>query len=72
MAMLLGSVGLFVKMKSVAWTALVLSILSILNRKTSEAGQHQGLSSLSFSVMGLVMTYMNLIALKQKELSESS
>ncbi|KAJ3319341.1 hypothetical protein HDV06_006368 [Boothiomyces sp. JEL0866] len=45
----------------VAWVSLFCAILSTLNRRTAEGDSARlGMSSLSFSVLGIVMLYINL------------
>lgn len=57
----LGIAGLTLKSRPAAWVSLFCAILSTLNRRTAEGDSARlGMSSLSFSVLGIAMLYINL------------
>ncbi|KAJ3272330.1 hypothetical protein HDV01_005764 [Terramyces sp. JEL0728] len=58
----LGIAGLTLKSRPAAWVSLFCAILSTLSRRTAEGDSARlGMSSLSFSVLGIVMLYINLL-----------
>merc|ERR1712072_141028 len=58
LSLVLGIAGLMMKMKILAWLAFLACVSSIANMKNSEADMKQLFCSFSFSVMGLVMSYI--------------
>jgi hypothetical protein len=53
----LGVFGILFRQKQLAWAGLVCNILSIVNKRAGETDYRSGLSSLSFSFLGLTMLY---------------
>ncbi|KAH6566993.1 hypothetical protein BASA50_005451 [Batrachochytrium salamandrivorans] len=60
LALILGVIGLVLRHKYIVWPALFASLLSILNGRISDADTRQGTGSVTFTVMGLVMLYVQM------------
>ncbi|KAI8900412.1 hypothetical protein BC833DRAFT_581955 [Globomyces pollinis-pini] len=56
----LGVMGLLLKKKEFSWTSLLLTIMSIVNRRLVESDVKQGWSALLFSTMGLALLYIQM------------
>ena len=61
-ALALGVSGLMLKNKYASWAALLASIVSMLNTK-STSDYRQGSGSLTFTLMGLVLLYVQMFTL---------
>ncbi|KAJ3219844.1 hypothetical protein HDU67_009032 [Dinochytrium kinnereticum] len=67
MAILLGVGGVLSKIRPLAWLALFSAIVSFVSTKGSEREFRQGAGSLSFTVMGIFLLYINLIMPKLQQ-----
>jgi hypothetical protein len=53
----LGVFGLLFKQKYFVWAGLVCNILSVINKRAGESEYRSGISTLSFSILGITMLY---------------
>lgn len=57
----LGVFGLLMKNKYFSWVGLLCNVISVLNRRASDSDSSRGsISSIAFSIMGLVMLYAQM------------
>ncbi|KAJ3188523.1 hypothetical protein HK101_009109 [Irineochytrium annulatum] len=63
-SIIMGVAGVLFKQRLVAWLSLCGSIYSVLTTRGSEREYKQGAGSLSFSIMGIVLLYVNIITAK--------
>ena len=72
MALALGGIGLLVKHKFIAWAALVASVMSVINNRSTESDLRQGTSALMFTGLSLTMLYIQMFTLPLPKKDEAT
>ncbi|KAI8849371.1 hypothetical protein BC829DRAFT_391608 [Chytridium lagenaria] len=67
LSILTGVGGVITRMRLLSWVALIGSIVSYLSTKGSEREYRQGAGSLSFTIMGIILLYVNLLLPKLQQ-----